>query len=145
MTKEELSVILDGRERGKEISKEEQKAAKESGLVVVFGASDDLMEFDGAIYNEVSCYEGGFAYLDENGLLENECDNDDCPHFEKIKEKSKKIEAIWCEGIEDGDWDDNHVPISWTYKTDIPHSTFRILEDDETYCIGIVFSINDLK
>ena len=33
--------------------------------------------------------------------------------------------------------------VSWTYRTDIPHETFRIIDedddDDETYCIGIVF------
>jgi len=135
MTKEELAVILDGRKYGDEISKEEAKSAKENGLVVVFGSSDDLMEFDGAIYDEVGCYNGGFSYFDENGLIENECDNEYCPHFEKIKENAKKIEAVWCE--------DNAV--SWKYKTDIPHSTFKIMEDGQIYCIGIVFNINDLK
>jgi hypothetical protein len=69
-----------------------------------------------------------------------ECDNEDCPYFEKLKQKAKTIEAIWCEGDEE-----KENPISWTYETDIPHSTFGIVEDDEIYCIGIVFSINDLK
>ncbi|GHT09055.1 hypothetical protein FACS189426_06290 [Bacteroidia bacterium] len=140
MTKEELAALLDGREHRDEIFKDEEKAAKESGLVVVFGASDDLMELRGAIRDEIGCYEGGTACFDENGLLENECENEDCPHFEKIKEKAKKIEALWCakEVTED-----NYI--SWTYETDIPHSTFKIMEDEEIYCIGIVFSIYDLK
>ena len=32
------------------------KLAKNNGLVIVYGASDDLMKFRGAIYNEINCY-----------------------------------------------------------------------------------------
>jgi len=135
MTKEELSEKLNGRPYSNEISKDEGIIAKENGLVVVFGASDDLMEFRGAIDDEVDCWDGGPAYLDENGILEIECDNIDCPYFSRLKESAKKIEAVWHDdGI-----------ISWTYKTDIPHSTFFIIQDGKEYCEGIVFSINDLK
>ncbi|MDR1454939.1 MAG: hypothetical protein LBJ01_04745 [Tannerella sp.] len=138
MTKEGLAALLDGRKYGDEISKQEAEDAKKDGLVVVFGASDDLMEFRGAIYDESNCYEGGTAYLNENGLLE-ECDNENCPHFKKLKEKAKKIEALWC-AVKTKD-----SYISWTYRTDIPHSTFNVIEDKEIYCKGIVFNINDLK
>jgi hypothetical protein len=141
MTKEELAALLNGRKRRNEITNQEEQQAKDAGLVVVFGCSDDLMEFRGAIYDEVGCYDGGIAYFDEKGLLEIECDNEDCPYFEKIKNNAKTIEAIWCEEGEQ----EKENPISWTYKTDIPHSTFEIVEDNEIYCIGIVFSINDLK
>jgi hypothetical protein len=34
---------------------------------------------------------------------------------------------------------------SWTYKTDIPHAAFNIMEDDMYYCKAIIFDINDLK
>jgi hypothetical protein len=141
MTKEELAAMLDGREHRNEISKREEKAAKESGLVVVFGASDDLMEFRGVIYDEDDSYEGGTAYVDENGLLENECDDDRCPYFKKLAERAKKIEAVWC--AEETETGGSHI--SWIYETDIPHSTFKIMEGKEIYCIGIVFNINDLK
>lgn len=47
---------------------------------------------------------------------------------------AKQIEAIWGK---DG--------ISWQYKTDIPHATFNVMEDDEVYCIGIVFDIKELE
>ena len=56
MTMETLAAILDGREIGSEITKAEADQAKAAGLVVVFGASDDLMEFRGAIYDEIGCY-----------------------------------------------------------------------------------------
>lgn len=53
--------MLNGREYGDEITREEEAMAKAHGLVVVFGYSDDNMEFCGAITDEVGCYDGGYA------------------------------------------------------------------------------------
>lgn len=39
---------LDGRKYGNELTRDEEKKLKDLGLVVVFGASDDLCEFRGA-------------------------------------------------------------------------------------------------
>jgi len=127
--------LLDGNEYLAEINEELTKQAEKENLVVVFSQSDNLMEFRGAIYDEVGCYDGGFAYLNHDGLLENKCDDDECPHFFEQKMNAIKIEACW------GDDDD----YCWTYKTDIPHETFSIMEDHEKYCRGIVFSNDDLK
>lgn len=49
MTKESLAAILNGRTYGDEITKEEEAQAKAAELVVIYGASDDLVEFGGAI------------------------------------------------------------------------------------------------
>lgn len=135
LTKEQLAQMLDGRAYRNEITREEVQLAKDNGLVVVFGYSDDNCELVGAIDDEIGCYEGGTLYFSESGLLENECDDDECPYFEQQKENAKTIEILWCE--EDG--------YSWTYKTEIPHATFDIMEDGDKYCRGIVFSIDDLK
>ena len=70
MTKEELAARLTGREYRDEITAAEEAEARAAGLVVVFGASDDLMEFEGAIRDEIGCYDGGTAMVDENGLLD---------------------------------------------------------------------------
>jgi hypothetical protein len=134
MTSKELAALLDGNEYREEISSELKEQAKKNNLVVVYGASDDLMEFDGAIYDEVGCYDGGVAYLTNDGLLEQECD-EACPYYLKVKKESKTIEAVWCETNE----------YSWTYKTNIPHETFDVYEDGEKYCRGIVFSMEDLS
>ena len=136
MNKNEACTLLNGMEYGEEIATEIQQCLKGSGLVAVFGASDDLMEFRGAIYDEVGCYDGGTAYLTKDGLLINKCDEDDCPYFEQIKKQVMTIEALWN--------NENEPAIAWTYKTDIPHSTFEIMEDGEVYCRGIVFSLSDL-
>lgn len=135
MNSKDLAALLDGREYGKEITREEAAAAKVDGLVVVFGASDDLMEFRGGIYDEIGCYDGGTAYLTDTGLLQNDCDNEECPHFAKIKAAAATINAVWGNG----------VGYSWLYETAIPHATFEIFEDGETYCRGIVFALADVK
>lgn len=130
----ELAALLNGNELYGEVTEELAKKAKESGLVIVFGASDDLMEFEGAICDEIGCYEGGTAYFNNKGLLTSECDEDNCPYFEEIKKTAKTIEACF---DEEG--------YTFIYKTDIPHETFEIMERGEKYCRGIVFSMDSLK
>lgn len=133
MTPQEAASKLDGRQYREEMPEGFAKALKDAGLVAVYGASDDLMEFDGAIHDEVGCYNGGTAYITPTGLLTNECDNDDCPHFTKLKEKTATIKALWdIDGF------------SWRYATAIPRATFVIKEDDENYCEGIVFALADV-
>lgn len=117
---------LNGREYGFEMTLEEIDEAKGLGYVVVFGYSDDCMELRGAIHDEAGCWNGGKILLDKDGILE-ECECD-CKHYQNAKSKAKIIEAVW-----------NKEGYSWTYKTDIPHHAFEILEDGEKYCRGIVF------
>ena len=134
MNSKDLAALLDGREYGKEITRDEEAQAKADGLVVVYGASDDLMEFGGAISDELGASNGSLAYLTADGMLENACDDDGCPYFEKIKATAATIKAVW---DRDG--------YSWIYETAIPHVTFEIFEDGETYCRGIVFALADVK
>ena len=136
MTKEELAQRLNGREYCNEITREEAKEARGNNLVVVFGASDDLMEFRGAIDDETGAYDGVTVSIDKNGLLENKCDDDQCPYFADRKGAAAKIKAIWCPHGKD---------LSWEYYTDIPHATFDVMEDGELYCRGIIFSLDDLE
>jgi hypothetical protein len=131
----ELAALLNGREYCREITKAEREQAKADGLVVVFGASDDLMEFRGAIADELGAYDGMTAYLTSEGLLQNDCENDECPHFQKLKAKVATIEALWC--AEEG--------YSWTFKTPIRHETFEIVADGAPYCRGIVFALTDAE
>lgn len=134
MTRDEAAAALDGGEYGNEGSSELFQAMKAAGLVAVFGASDDLMEFRGAINDEVGCYNGGTAYLTSEGLLENPCE-DGCPYFEKVKKSAATIDAIWDSG-----------GYSWQYAVAGIHSTagFVIKENGEPYCEGIVFDLGDV-
>lgn len=110
--------------------------AEELGIVILYGASDDLAEFAGAIEDETGCFEGGEVYIDKDGILEYpECGGEDCAGcglFQAKKAKARRIEIIW---DEEGEW-------LWSYKTDIPHETFRVFEEDGSkYCLGIVFCL----
>jgi len=135
MTKHELAARLIGREYGSEITTDEDRLAREAGLVVLFGASDDLAEFKGAIYDEVGCYDGGVILLVGGKPYELGVCDCDCPHAVKADDaalaRGNKIKAVWCgpEGY------------SWTYETGIPHATFDVMEDGERYCRGIVFDL----
>ena len=133
MTPHEAACKINGGQYGMEVSNRMSIELKDAGLVAVFGASDDLMEFRGAIYDEVGCYSGGVAYLTPAGLLNAECDNEECPHEKRLKERATTIEALWDDG-----------GFSWRYKTSIPHATFVIKEDDDDYCEGIVFALTDV-
>ncbi|PLY41727.1 hypothetical protein CSZ94_14315 [Janthinobacterium sp. ROICE36] len=137
MSKELLAGLLTGREYGKEMLKEEEMQAKTAGLIVIFSANDDLMELRGAIIAEFNCYDGGTAHIDAKGLLpdrENVVDDDELKDLFARQPAAHSIEALW--SAEEG--------YSWTYRTDVPHATFEIVEDGEAYCRGIVIDVADL-
>lgn len=137
LTVESLAAMLNGREYGRSIvTKEESQLAKAAGLVIVHGASDDLMEFRGAIYDEVGYYNGGTARVDAKGLLPDRFSIEDDSELEGYFARlphAKSIDAIWAA----------EAGYSWTYRTTIPHATFEIVEDGEPYCRGIVFKLAD--
>lgn len=138
ITKESVAAELNGIEYPCRIKKDLVEQAKAAGLVIVYGASDDLMEFEGAIYDELGCYEGGDAWVDSKGLLDRgQVDDDDdeaIADFVARKKMARKIQAIWSECGNDA---------AWTYKTDIPHATFDVMDEGDTYCRGIVFALAD--
>ncbi len=140
--KEALAKQLDGREYPFDPTPAEEKQAKAAGLVIIYGASDDLCELRGAIYDEVGCYNGGEVLIDRDGLLIEPMDSDDEEVLRKYKALdiinlriAVKIEALWCET----------EAASWTYKTDFPHATFKVMEEGDVYCVGIVIDIKDIK
>jgi hypothetical protein len=133
MSAQEFAAKINGREYRNEITRDEESDAKLGGLVIVFGASDDLMEFRGAIQDEIGAYGGGTAHLTSGGLLTSECDDENCPYFKKLKKLAVTIKAKWDES-----------GYSWIYETVIPHATFEVLEDGEKYCRGIVFALADI-
>lgn len=60
MKLKEFAAVLNGREyKNPQFTKEELQIAKDNGFVIVNGASDDLVELEGAITDEGGCWEGG--------------------------------------------------------------------------------------
>lgn len=117
---------------GVEIRNEDRRLSEiklDEGVVVVFGASDDLMQFRGALNDESDVIDGGIVTIGIDGILESKCN-------------ATQIEALWCPSRSN---DPDNVSTSWSYKTDIPHETFLVLDGDEVYCQGIVFSMKGLS
>lgn len=141
MNVETLAKKLNGINRRDGIDNELTSEAKAGGLVIVRGESDDLMEFRGAIYDEVGAYDGGSAFVTNEGLVTSECDEgEDCPYYQKELKKAQEIKAIWDTETEGGE------KTTWLIKTDIPHQQFRMIdEDDNLFCVGLVFSLADVK
>ena len=131
----EIAGNLNGLEYGDRLPRYIIEDAIRNGVVIVRGASDDLMEFDGAVRDEVDCYDGGTAFFNSQGLVKSKCADDDCPYFLAEKQKGAPIEALWCK----------EPDYSWTYKTEIPHETFEMVEYGEPYCRGIVFKLSDVR
>jgi hypothetical protein len=114
LTKELLAVALNGRESPFDLTAEEQAQAKLAGLLVIFGDVEKMV-FRGARSDELDTSNGGHALL-------------------APEPNSKWVEALWCAG------DD----ATWTYKTDVPHATFEVMDDGIVYCRGLVISVADL-
>lgn len=137
MTKEQLAEKLNGVQYTKETSdKELMRTAKKNGLVVVYGASHDLLEFSGAIEEEIDAYGGTTAYLGSDGELFTLHDDCECKYcgYQALKEKAKRVIANW-----------DYNSYSWWIESEIPHAAFDVFEDKEKFCRGIVFHIDDLK
>jgi hypothetical protein len=143
MTKEELAALLNGREYTKEITESEERLAKGSGLVVIFGASDDLCELRGAINDEVGAWKGTDFLISRDGALLPNIDDSDEEILKKYgvmqtvfdqRKKAIQISAQWCKETE----------YSWTIVTEEPHATFEIVEGDEKFCRGIVLDLKEL-
>ena len=82
----ELALKLDGIEYPVDIDKDLIARAKESGLVIAYPQSDDLLEFEGAWYDEAG---HGPVYVDKDGILESDCPaREECPHFQKLQDMS---------------------------------------------------------
>lgn len=126
MTKKELAERLNRREYGDSFS-DVLEEAKASGLVIVTGISVNLIKFDGALCDQFDCLNDEPVYFDKDGVSQDGT------------KRANVIEAVWCDGT-----NSDGIPAEWTYKTDIPHEEFNIWEAGELYCVGIVFSIEDL-
>lgn len=142
MNKKELAQLLNGRQYRNEINEAECRLAEESGLIVVFGASDDLLEFRGCIYDELGAWDGETVNISRKKL---KAKNRNIHNVGKISKESiilakkNKIYAVWCP-VDEKD----KVYTAWEILSNIPNKSFKIYEDDKLYCIGIVFHKDNL-
>ena len=127
MTAKELAQTLNGRRYGHEIFRAEMREAAASGLVVVCGASDDLVNLYGAWREEVDAWLGATIFINADGIAPR-------IHGRGSRKVAAQINAYWRAG-----------GVPWTFHTTILHETFDIFEDGELFCRGIVFSVDDVR
>ncbi len=137
-TLKRIAGYLDGMEYGYE-QEDIWKIAKKNGCVIVFGYSDDCIEFRGAYDDECGCYDGKTLYFSKTLGVScvKECTNGNYPNA---------ITAVWCGKVDGREacpkeqyTDDKGRVIPWTYLLDMPHADFMVYEDKEPYCRGVVF------
>ena len=127
ITAKELAARLSGREYDNEVFPQAEIEAARSGLVITTGHSDDLVELHGAVQNEIGAFCGARFALDGGGRIYT---------GDSIPRGATRFEAVW------GD-QENGFP--WSYRTAVPHETFAVFEDDDKYCLGIVFRLADCR
>jgi len=146
VTPASIAALLHGVEYSRDVvSHEIADQAKAAGILIVYGASDDLIEFDGAWSDEAGAGENTEVMIDATGVLpswetvKDEDDEEQAAEWHVRKRGARIITTLW--GPKD---DAGNEYASWAYKTDIPHSTFDVMEDGELYCRGIVLAVADL-
>ena len=128
MTKEELARILDGCEYGEEMTDARREIALQSRLVVVYGASDDLTEFDGAIRDEAGLGESFVMGGPLPRLMEpHDCN---CLHCGFLDKNPSAVRV-------NSDYTDK----GFSVRCSIPAATFSVMEGGERYGDGLVFQI----
>lgn len=97
------------------------------GLVVVYAASDDLVEIEGAMTQEIGAFNGvKLTASKTQGFFETAADESD-------------IEFRWC----DDNSGDSVCP--WSVICNLPHRKFDIFDDEGYVCsVGVVLHIDDI-
>lgn len=133
---EDLAKRLNGMQYGSHIPAETLDYAKDSGLVIVTGYSDDNVEFEGAFREEVGAYDGVVIMADRDGvIMGHDCGCEHCKEIERGVNAPFKIDAQWSQN-----------GYSWYIETNIPNAAyFDVMEDDDKFCRGMVFALADLK
>jgi hypothetical protein len=127
---EQMAARLNGRQYLEEMTPAEAREAKQQGLLVVFGASDDLAEFRGAFFSEEGAWEGRKFSLGANGIVTEQPDHDDLIDLGWTPPRIVATVSVeWCpEGFEG----------SWRITPDCPFAPFDIMEDGQLFCRGAV-------
>ncbi|MFA6167918.1 MAG: hypothetical protein WC700_14955 [Gemmatimonadaceae bacterium] len=144
MTKEELAAALDGSQYNPGVNmipNRLDREVKASLLVVAYGASDNLLEFEGAWHDEFDANDECVVMIDTKGPIATEredSDDDETMLAYLLRKRDAKhyVEALWSPD-EPGNY-------SWIIAATVPAATFEIYEDEEHFCRGIVFSVEDV-
>lgn len=155
-TIEDLAKLLDGNGYRDELQNDYginvYDLCKEKGWVIAYGASDDLLELEGAISDELGAWDGCIAQFYKKDSYYPEYEEEDTyrkakedifyPIEESTLEKTKEtnykdtvvIESLWCPAGTDMSWQIN--------VAGAPCVKFNVMEDEEVYCEAAIIDMS---
>lgn len=138
MTAKELAALIDGREAVWELTAEEERQAKESGLLAIYMPTANLTPLRGAVKGRVYDTQRGYC-ITKDGLL---------PHCDCKKTNSCPLAWIALRNAVEvsAEYYVRRPEIYCKFDSETPHETFRtcIGNGAEGYCAGLVFRLEDL-
>jgi hypothetical protein len=140
---EQIHKLCDGIQYSRHIPDEAEKLAKENGIVVIVGGSDDLMYAYGA--------ESYLTDYCEHSEGWDGCDLAKDASDKQLKKEAKQLglKIFWCGTIEktgetiDGYNIDESGAFSYKVADNIEHLNFKVMEDKDVYCTGIIIKLPD--
>lgn len=127
---------LNGREYAEEVSREEKKQAAANGVIIIYGASDNILVFNGVIDEKISAIEGCEIKLTPDvSIFDPEKNKETFKYNSDQIKRFPVIKAIWCP---------EEISASWLITTTLPYETFDIMEDREIFCRGIVLDAEEV-
>lgn len=139
MTAKELATLLDGREYRQEITAAEEAQAKESGLLVIFAYSDDLIQFRGIIDDEVDAYNDIELYINPNGsILQAEDGFDDYSDYIRHLQENNDNRLMTHIKVQFKKDLSGKNRIWQSIATDVSHETFKVMNEGELFVEGLV-------
>ena len=131
MNIKEFANNLGTRPMGDEVPYHMVCEAQRLNYLVIFGASDDLVEICGKHHYEFDAFRPMTLYVTKHRVYS--ADEIHPAHAKPIHVEYSEPTA-------------NH-PALWKFKTDIPHATFDVVEEGETgiFCRGIVIDAETLE
>jgi hypothetical protein len=142
MNAKQFAQLIDGQCYPFLMSKEECQLAEENELLVAFGSSDDLLELEGAIRDEIDAWNGTKIYI-VKGVVR-DADEIEGDLYYQTEEPFDKLRSILLE------WEPKSLPgASWLVTvggdrlSDEDIASFDIKDDESEglFCRGVVFKL----
>lgn len=135
---------LDGLSVTEAITSKFMLRLKDAGFIAVFaGVEDDTHTtwMIGAVGRNSArasyvAYPSAEYRFTPDGYFGNRCNDDHCPHIERMTAKAAVVRARHS-------YPDEASSLRWRFATDIPHETFELTHDGKPFCVGVIFAATD--
>ncbi|MBQ8806584.1 MAG: hypothetical protein IJZ68_09100 [Bacteroidaceae bacterium] len=129
MNIKEFAENLGTRPTGDEVPYHMVCEAQHQRYLVIFGASDDLVEICGHHHYEFDAFRPTTLYVTRNRVYSSD---------EIHPTTAKPIHVEYSTPTATN-------PALWKLTTEIPHATYNIMDGDELFCKGLVIDLNNLE